>query len=172
MKRLHGGDHIELCKPRRITRMNDLHMFDAMTQVREMILGFIDAQLFIGVEYFMIGAVTNRVDGQSESNLRGFASVFKELLTIHVQDAAVLTFTDIGFEHRGGVWAKRAIHEHFDVANTKHVITEAVTQSKLIGLVEQFNGKILKHAQFEFIFRTELLQSHERIAAIKVMDTG
>ena len=71
------------------------------------------------------------------------------------------SFTDIRLEHRGGVRTERAIHEDFDGANAQPVIAEARAQTKLICLIEQFNGNVLEHAQFEFALRMKLLQCHE-----------
>ena len=48
MDGLHGGDDVEFCKARRVIRVNDLHMLDAVTQVRQSVFGFVFAQLFVG----------------------------------------------------------------------------------------------------------------------------
>src|SRR5262245_25408494 len=114
MDRLHGGNDFELCEARRIVRMNDLHMFDTMALMWQLIFGLVLAELFVGIEHFMIGAIANRMDRHAESNLCGFATVFEEFFAIHVEDAAILALANVGLEHRRRMWTECTIHEGFD----------------------------------------------------------
>src|SRR5688572_22896347 len=139
MDGLHRGDNIHLAQARCIIRMNDLDMFDPMTERRKMIIIFVAAQLLIRVQYFMVGAVTDRVDSEAETNLRGFSPMLEEFFAIHVEDAAIILFADIRLEHRGGVRTEGTVHKNLDRADAKPVIAEACAQTQLLGLIEQFN---------------------------------
>ena len=69
------------------------------------------------IEDLMIGAVANGMDRHRETHLGSFASMLEEFLAIHIEDAAVFAFPDIGLEHRRRMRTQSAIHEGFDIAN-------------------------------------------------------
>src|SRR6266516_1322849 len=148
MDRLHRRDNVELCKAGRVVGMKHLHMLDTMTQMWEVIFGFIRAQLFISVKHFMIRSIPNRMDCETQPHLRGFAPVLEEFLAIHVEDAAVLAFADIGLEHCRRMRSEGTIHKYFNITNVQHVIYKTSTQTQFECLIKQFDWKIFKYAQF------------------------
>src|SRR5215207_2249962 len=137
-----------------------------------MIFLLIRAQLLVGVQDFVIGAVADGMDGHGEPRLRSFAPVLKKFLAIHVKDASVILFAEVRLEHRSGMWTQRAVHERFDRANPQPVIAEACTETNVIYLIEQLYRHIFEHTQFELALRMKLLQRHKRIAPVKIVDTG
>ncbi len=118
----------------------------------------------------MVGAIANRVDGQTEPHLCSFSSILEELLAVHIENATIIFFADIRLEHRGRMRTKRAVHEDLDRADPKPVIAKACAEAQLICLVEQFHRDVLKHAELELSLFMKLLQRHEGIAAIEVVD--
>ena len=49
----------------------------------------------------------------------GLPAMLKQLLRIHVEDAAILTLAKIRLKHRSGVGTERTIHKRFDVADAQ-----------------------------------------------------
>ena len=87
MDGLHGGDHAQLRQAWDVIRMQDLHVLDPMAQMRQALLGFIAAQLLVGVQHFMIGAVADGVHGHAQPHIGCAAAQLEELLAVQVQDA-------------------------------------------------------------------------------------
>src|ERR1041384_3965325 len=104
-------------------------MFDSVAVMREIIFGFVRTQLLIRIEHFVVGAIPNGMDGESKSDLRGFTSMFEELLAVHVEDTAILPLANVRLEHRCGMWTEGTIHEHFDIADVQHIVTKATAQT-------------------------------------------
>src|SRR5688572_11917594 len=98
------------------------------------------------------------MDRERQTDLGSFASIFKEFLTVHIQDAAVvcLFLANIRLEHCRRVRTERSIHEHFNGADPQPVIPEARTQPKLVYLIEQLHRNILEHTQLELSFFMKL----------------
>src|SRR4030095_15006065 len=130
------------CEARCIIGVNDLDMFNPMPKRRKMIFSFVTAELFIGIEDFVIGTISNGMDGHTEADLSGLASMFKEFLAIHVENTAIFTFANIRLKHCRSMRAECAIHKYFDIANTEHIITKTAAQTKRMSLMEQFNRNI------------------------------
>jgi hypothetical protein len=97
MDGLHGCDDIELRKARRIIGMDDLHMFDAMTPMRQVVLTFIFTKLLEGIQHFMVGAVTNGMDGHAQANISSFAAMLKKFFAIHIENALVVRLASYGW---------------------------------------------------------------------------
>src|SRR6476620_6901744 len=149
MDRLHRSDDIHLTEAPCIVRVHHLHMFDAMTKGGQVIFFLIITQLFICIQYFMIGAIANGVNGHSQAYLRGLPSMLEKFLAIHVEDATIIFFANIRLEHRGSVGTERSIHKRFDRTDAQPIIAEAGAQTKLISLIEQFYGEVFEDPQLE-----------------------
>ena len=116
-----------------------------MPKSRQMIFFFVLAKLLVCVEHFMIGAVTDGVDGHAESGLRGFAAMFEEFFAVHVEDAAIIFFANIRSEHRGSMRTERAIHKSFDGAEPEHLVAEAGANAGVLHGLQRLVLHILGH---------------------------
>ena len=70
------------------------------------------------------------------------------------------------------MWTERAVHKDLDRADTQPIIPEACAEPELIGLIEQLYRDVLEDTQLEPALFMKLLQRHERIAAVKIVDAG
>src|SRR5215213_1338938 len=120
----------------------------------------------------MVGAISNGVDGNRESHFRGFTAKLEQLFTIHVEDAAIVSFANIRLEHCCRMWTQCAVHKHFDRADAKPVIAETRAETKLVRLVKQFHRDIFEHAQLELPLFMKLLERHKGIAPVKIVDAS
>src|ERR1044071_1474050 len=124
MDGLHRSDDIHFAKASRVIRMHHLHMFNTMPEGRQVVFLFISTQLLVRVKDLMIGTIADGVDRHPKAYLCGFTPVFEQLLAVHVEDAAILVFTNIRLEHRSSVRTEGTIHKRFDRAYPPPVLTE------------------------------------------------
>lgn len=145
-------------------------MLDAVPQVGQGLLFFVGAQLFIGIQHFVIGAVAEGMDGHAQAGLCRAAAQLEELLTIHVEDAEIFGFIQIRLKHGCRARAQRAVHEGFDRSDPQPVVAKADAQAEIRGVLQALHRDIFIHAQSEFTVRVQVLQGHEGSAAVKIVD--
>ena len=170
MERLHRGDQIQAGQPPEIARMDQLHMLDAMTKVRQVPGVLIGAQLFEGHQGLMVGPVANRMHRHTQSDVGSRASKLEQLLAVDIQDASVSRFGVVWIKHRCRARTEGTVHEDLDGADPQMIITKPSAQTEVARLSEELDWNALRNTEFEPALEPKLLERHKAVAAIEIVD--
>ena len=128
--------------------------------------------MLVRVQHFVIGAVANGVHRHAEPHLGRLSAHFEQLLGILIQHSPVFRLALERLEHGGRARAKGPIHEDLDRADAQPVVSKAGAEPEFVGGIQQFDRQILGYPQLQAPLRAQLLQCHEAIAAVEIMDPG
>ncbi len=96
-----------------------LDVLHAMAEARKPVFALVIAQVLVGVQHLVVGAVTYCVHRHSQPHLRRLPTQFEQLLRILVQDPPVFGLPLIWLEHSGRAGAKGPVHEDLHCTNAQ-----------------------------------------------------
>ena len=100
MQGLHGGHNVQLRQSASIVRVQQLHVFDTMAEVRQTVLVFIAAQMLVCVQHFVIGAVADGMHRHAQPHIGRLPTQLEQLLGILIQHAPIFRLA----LDRAGTW--------------------------------------------------------------------
>src|SRR5260221_13442072 len=177
VERLNGRDNTQALHPFQVRRCNQLHVFKAIAQAREVarrramvgqvLLGSLDR-----VESNMGRAIADGMNSDTDAHLRGGADRLIHLLLRERKNAAIVGVAFKTFQHVGSLRTKRAIGEDFDAAQAPHIVNKYVLQTlrTQLGQLLARQDHLYAHPQFSLV--AQVLKEVEGIHILNVVNSS